>query len=149
MNLPRSRQIAVVDREKKAVIATWGTGLDFSNFPMTFDEKSKRLFIVCRVPARLLVMDTDSGKIVAKTPTVGDSDDVFYDSACHRLYVTGGGGAVVVYDQRSRDQYEQVASIRTSDGARTSLFVPEADRLFVAVPHRGAQLAEIRIYRAD
>jgi hypothetical protein len=55
-------------------------------------------------------MDTDSGKIVAKTPTVGDSDDVFYDSACHRLYVTGGGGAVVVYDQRSRDQYEQVAS---------------------------------------
>jgi len=94
-------------------------------------------------------MDTDSGKIVAKTPTVGDSDDVFYDSACHRLYVTGGGGAVVVYDQRSRDQYEQVASIRTSDGARTSLFVPEADRLFVAVPHRGAQLAEIRIYRAD
>ena len=54
-----------------------------------------------------------------------------------------------MYDQRSRDQYEQVASIRTSDGARTSLFVPEADRLFVAVPHRGAQLAEIRIYRAD
>ena len=149
VNLPRSRQIAVVDREKKAVIATWGTGLDFSNFPMTFDEKSKRLFIVCRVPARLLVMDTDSGKIVAKMPTVGDSDDVFYDSARHRLYVTGGRGAVVVYDQRSRDQYEQVASIRTSDGARTSLFVPEADRLFVAVPHRGAQLAEIRIYRAD
>jgi DNA-binding beta-propeller fold protein YncE len=149
VNLPRSRQVAVVDREKKAVIATWGTGLDFSNFPMTFDEKSKRLFIVCRVPARLLVMDTDSGKIVAKMPTIGDSDDVFYDSARHRLYVTGGGGAVVVYDQRSRDQYEQVASIRISDGARTSLFVPEADRLFVAVPHRGAQLAEIRIYRAD
>jgi hypothetical protein len=149
VNLPRSRQVAVIHRDKKAVIATWSTGLDFSNFPMTADEQSKRLFIVCRIPARVLVMDTDSGKIASKMPTVGDSDDVFYDSARHRLYVTGGGGAVVVYDQRNRDQYDQIASMRTGDGARTSLFVPEADRLFVAVPHRGAQPAEIRVYRSD
>jgi DNA-binding beta-propeller fold protein YncE len=149
VNVPGSRQVGVIDRDKKAVVATWGTGLDFSNFPMALDEKSKRLFVVCRVPARLLVMDSDTGKVVAKMPTAGDSDDVFYDAARHRVYVTGGGGNLVVYEQRSRDQYDQIASLRTADGARTSLFVPDADRLFVAVPHRGAQQAEIRVYRAD
>jgi hypothetical protein len=70
VNVPHSRKVAVVDREKRAAVATWDIGLEISNFPMALDEKLKRLFVVCRTPARLLVFDTDSGKIVAKLPTV-------------------------------------------------------------------------------
>jgi DNA-binding beta-propeller fold protein YncE len=148
VNAPRSRKIEVVDREKKAVVANWSIGLEISNFPMALDEKSKRLFVVCRTPARLIVFDTDSGKTVAKIPTVGDSDDLFFDPDRHRLYATGGEGAIVVYEQQSADQYNQIGRITTAAGARTSLFVPEAGRLFVAVPHRGTQTAEIRVFKA-
>jgi hypothetical protein len=139
----------VIDREKHSVVATWGTGFAFSNFPMALDEKSKRLFVACRVPARLLVINTESGKAVSSIPTVGDSDDVFFDATRRRIYATGGEGAIVVYEQRDADHYTQIARVPTAAGARTSLFVPEVSRLFVAFPHRGAQVAEIRVYRTD
>jgi DNA-binding beta-propeller fold protein YncE len=149
INVPRSRKIEVVDREKKAVVGSWGIGLEISNFPMALDEKSKRLFVVCRTPARLIAFDIDSGKSIAKLPTVGDSDDLFFDGSRHRIYVTGGEGAIAIYEQQGADQYNQIGRITTAAGARTSLFVPEANRLFVAVPHRGAQQAEVRVYKAQ
>jgi DNA-binding beta-propeller fold protein YncE len=149
VNVPGSKQIAVIDREKRSVIATWGTGLAVSNFPMALDEKSKRLFVVCRVPARLLAIDTESGKVAASIPTVGDSDDVYYDASRRRVYATGGEGAIVVYEQRDADHYTEVARVNTAAGARTSFFVPDVNRLFVAVPHRGGQAAEIRVYKTD
>lgn len=148
VNVPRSRKIEVIGRDKKTVTANWSIGLEISNFPMALDEKSRRLFVVCRMPARLIVFDTDSGKSVAKVPTVGDSDDLFFDAARHRIYATGGEGAIVIYDQQDADHYNQIGRITTAAGARTSLFVPEANRLFVAVPHRGAQQAEIRVFKA-
>lgn len=148
VNVPGSRKIELVDREKKAVVANWSLGLEVSNFPMALDENSKRLFVVCRTPARLIVFDTGTGKAVAKIPTVGDSDDVFFDAARHRIYATGGEGAIVVYQQQGADRYTQIARLVTAAGARTSLFVPDAGRLFVAVPHRGPQAAEIRVFKA-
>ena len=143
-----SKKVAAVDRKSGIVTARWGTGLDFANYPMALDEPSKRLFVVCRLPARVLVFDTDSGRVVTTFNTVGDSDDAFYDSARHRLYVIGGEGAIIVYDQLSPDRYSQIWRITTAPGARTALFVP-GDRLFVAVPHRGQQKAEVRVYRLN
>jgi len=147
VNLPTAKEVAVADRNSKSVIAKWGTGLDFSNFPMALDEPSKRLFVVTRVPARVLVYDTDSGKIVTRFETVGDSDDAFYDAARHRLYVVGGEGFIDTFNQDSPDQYTRIARLPTAPGARTALFVPEAGRLFLAVPHRGRQHAEIRVFK--
>jgi hypothetical protein len=147
VNLPTAKELAVADRNSKSVVAKWGTGLDFSNFPMALDEPSKRLFVVTRVPARVLVYDTDSGKIVTRFETVGDSDDAFYDAARHRLYVIGGEGFIDTFNQDSPDQYTRIARLPTAPGARTALFVPEAGRLFLAVPHRGRQHAEIRVFK--
>jgi hypothetical protein len=116
---------------------------------MALDQESKRLFVVTRLPPRVLVFDTESGRIVSKFETVGDSDDAYYDAARHRLYVIGGEDFVHVYDQASADHYIKVVRMPTAPGARTGLFVPGAGRLFVAVPHRDQQRTEIRVYKAD
>jgi DNA-binding beta-propeller fold protein YncE len=149
VNLPGSRKVAVVDRKSGAVTARWGTGFDFANYPMALDEQSKRLFVVCRVPARVLVFDIGSGKVVTTFSTVGDSDDAFYDAARRRLYVIGGEGAVAIYGQDTAGRYTQISRIATAPGARTGLFTPDAARLFVAVPHGGQQKAEVRVYRVN
>lgn len=146
VNLPGSRKVAVIDRTKAAVVAKWSTGLDLANFPMALDESNGRLFVVCRAPARLLVMDAKSGTVVAKLPTVGDSDDLFYDQELKRLYVSGGEGAIAVYQQNDRDHYTKIAQVETVKGARTSLFVPELHRLFLAVRQQGQTSAAIRVY---
>jgi len=84
--------------------------------------------------------------VVAKLPTVGDSDDVFYDQKRKRIYASGGDGAIAVYQQQDADHYSKISQLDTVKGARTSLFVPELSRLFLAVRQVGENPAAIRIY---
>ena len=149
VNVPNSRQVAVIDRDEGKVVATWKTDLAFGNFPMAFDEANHRLFIGCRMPSKLVVLDADSGDIVAKIDISGDPDDVFYDSKRHRIYAICGAGKIDIIEQADPSNYKAVTKIDTADGARTGLFVPERDTLFVAVPDRGSQHAEIRAYRVE
>jgi len=146
VNVPNSRNVAVIDRDKGKVVATWKTDLAFGNFPMALDEANHRLFVGCRVPSKLVVLNTESGDVVAKIDISGDPDNVFYDRKRHRIYVICGAGKVDIIEQTDANTYEAFAKIDTADGARTGLFVPERDTLFVAVPHRGSQEAEIRCY---
>ena len=146
VNVPPSGQVAVIDRATNKVVATWDVTLAKSNYPMALDEEHHRLFLGCRAPARLLVLDTESGKTVANVESVGDVDDVYYDAASKRLYVSGGGDAIDVLEQTDADHYRVTSHVETAAGARTSLYVPGEKRIYLAVPHRGKQRAEIRVY---
>jgi DNA-binding beta-propeller fold protein YncE len=149
VNVPNSRHVAVIDRDQKKVIATWRTDLAFSNFPMALDETNHRLFVGCRLPPRLVVLNTDSGDVIAKTDISGDCDDLFYDTKRQRVYAICGAGKIDVIDQIDPNTYRVSTTIGTVDGARTGLFVPELDVLFVAVPHRASQQAEVRCYQIE
>jgi DNA-binding beta-propeller fold protein YncE len=146
VNLPKSRKIVVVDREQHSIIATWRTGLSLANYAMALDEPDHRLFVVTRYPARLLVLDTGSGKIVQTLSAVGDCDDVFFDAARKRIYVIGGEGAVSVFAQQDSDHYSEIARIPTVKGARTGFFSPEFGRLFVGVRRQGNTRAMIEVF---
>ncbi|HSP45611.1 MAG TPA: hypothetical protein VLO30_06430 [Chthoniobacterales bacterium] len=146
-NLPNVRQVAVIDRDKREVTTTWKLEGASANFPMALDESSRRLFVACRNPAKLVVLDTQSGVTIANVDISGDPDEVFFDARRRRLYVFCGEGFVDVIDRVDPDRYKRSMKIPTASGARTGLFVPERDALFVAVPHRGAQPAEIRRYQ--
>jgi DNA-binding beta-propeller fold protein YncE len=146
VNLPKSRKVVVVDRQKHAVVATWKTGMAFANYPMALDEGEHRLFVVTRLPARLLVFDTNTGTIIQKLAAVGDCDDVFYDSKRKRIYASGGDGAISVFEEKDADHYAELARIATVKGARTSFFSQELDRLFLAVRRQGSQPAAIQVF---
>jgi DNA-binding beta-propeller fold protein YncE len=147
VNVPDARQVAVIDRDKGEVIAKWKTDLAFGNFPMALDEANHRLFVACRLPSKLVVINTQSGDVIAKVDISGDPDDIFYDSKRHRIYAICGAGKIDIIEQADSNTYKASAKTDTANGARTGLFVPERDALFVAVPHRGAQQAEIRAYQ--
>jgi DNA-binding beta-propeller fold protein YncE len=149
VNVPDARHVAVIDREKGEVINKWGTDLALANFPMALDEANHRLFVGCRLPSRLVVLNTDSGDVVAKIDISGDPDDVFYDNKRHRIYAICGSGKIDIIEQTNPKTYKALTKVDTANGARTGLFVPERDTLFVAVPHRGPQQAEIRSYQVE
>jgi YVTN family beta-propeller protein len=149
VNVPDARYVAVIDREKGEVINKWGTDLALANFPMALDEANHRLFVGCRLPSRLVVLNTDSGDVVAKIEISGDSDDVFYDAKRHRIYAICGAGKIDIINQADANTYKAFAKVNTASGSRTGLFVPAQDTLFVAVPHRGSQQAEIRCYQVQ
>lgn len=146
VNLPKSRKIAVLDRETRAIVATWPLGTTLANYPMALDQADHRLFVITRFPARLLVFDTTTGKTVQRLPAVGDCDDVFYDQIGKRIYASGGEGAISVFEQQDPDHYKESARIPTVKGARTSFFSPDLGRLFLAVRRQGADAAAIRVF---
>jgi len=149
VNVPNARQVAVIDRDKGEVIAKWQTDRAFGNFPMALDEANHRLFVGCRLPSKLVVLNTDSGNVVVKIGISGDPDEVFYDNKHHRIYTICGAGKINILDQIDPNTYAVSTKIDTTDGARTGLFVPERHALFVAIPHRGSQDAEIREYEIE
>jgi DNA-binding beta-propeller fold protein YncE len=149
VNVPKQFGVAVVDRKKRGVVVKWGLGGALANYPMALDDANKRLFVGCRVPARLVVLDTNSGRIAVTLPTVGDSDDIFYDASKRLVYVIGGEGAVEVFRQRDPEHYESVGKTRTASGARTGLLLPNPSRLYIAAPHRGSQMAKVLVYAIE
>ena len=149
VNIPPAHHIAAVDRDKRAVLTTWPLQGAAANFPLALDETHHRLFVGFRKPAMLMIVDTESGKEIARMKSVGDADDLFYDAPHRRIYIAGGEGFLSIVAQEDADHYTPVATIPTASGARTALFVPELRRLYLAVPHRGAQGAEIRVYEVQ
>jgi YVTN family beta-propeller protein len=145
-NIPDAQHIAVVDRERNAVKTTWPMTNFKANFPMALDEAGHRLFVGCRNPARLVVLDTESGKKVVDLVLSGDIDDVFYDGASRRLYASCGEGYIDVIGQKDKDHYERMERIATAPGARTAFFSPDRRALYLAVPDHGTQNAEIRVF---
>jgi len=147
VNLPDAKQIAVIDREKRSVTATWPMDKFQANFPMALDVSNHRLFVGCRKPARLVVFDTLARKPVTDLAISGDTDDLFYDILRKRLYVSCGEGFIDTVQQTTPDTYKSLSRLPTAPGARTSFFSPALGRLYIAVPDRGSQKAEIRVYQ--
>ena len=149
-NLPGvvSSQVVVGDRESGSVVARWSSLGCRSNYPMALDEMAMRVFIGCRLPPRLTALDSGTGEVRTAMDSVGDTDDLFSDAARQRLYVIGGEGFVDVL-QRRGETIERVSRVATRAGARTGLWVATTSRLYVAVPARDRQGAEVRVFAAE
>jgi DNA-binding beta-propeller fold protein YncE len=145
VNVPDAREIEVVDLAAGSTrsLPTQGAG---SNFPMAIDVEANRVLVVFRSPGTLLALSSPGGRVMAALETCGDADDVFVDARRRRVYVSCGEGVVDVLEP-SEAGYRRLSRVPTVSGARTSLFVPEFDRLFVAVRARSNELPAIWVFR--
>jgi len=144
VNVPDAREIVVIDLAVGSTqsLPTQGAG---ANFPMAIDGEAHRVHVVFRSPPSLVALSSQDGHIVAKTETCGDADDVFVDHKRGRVYVSCGEGVVDVIESGEAG-YRRLARVPTAPGARTALFVPELDRLFVAVRAGSIEPAAIWVF---
>jgi YVTN family beta-propeller protein len=146
VNVPDAGQIDVVELDSGRLVTRWRPARLSSNFPIAVDG-SGDVAVVFRAPPELALVDSNSGQFVATSKSCGDADDVFFDAKRKRIYLSCGAGAVDVLEWAGHNLH-LLTRVSTSWGARTSLFVPEFDRLFVAA--RGGLLgsdAAIQVYR--
>ena len=146
VNVPSARAIAVVDRVSQKQIGEWPLADRGANFPMALDHVRRQVLVIFRAPAALSVFSVTDGKRIATAETCGDADDLFIDAKRSRVYVSCGDGFLDVLEARETT-YRRIARIPTVSGARTSLFVPEMDRLLVAVRASSGEPAAIWIFR--
>lgn len=144
VNVPDKQEVEVADLMKGTVLARWPVSCT-TKFPMALDEPHHRLFVGCRIPARLAVFDTETGKIVASLAIVEHTDDLFFDASKGRIYILGEG-FIEAWQEKDPDHYERIGRYPTPADGRTGLFVPDFGELFETIPHHGQQGAEILVY---
>ena len=145
VNVPDARQIAVVDRAAGKQIAAWPAPGASANFPMAIDPDGKQILAVFRHPPRLVALTAADGTVAANLATCGDADDVFVDAKRERVYVSCGEGYIDIFAVAG-DGYAPLGRVPTASGARTALFAPALDRLYLAV-RAGSEPAAIWIFR--
>jgi len=136
INLTGVDQVGVVDLETRKLIAKWPVPDAETGNALVLDEPNHRLFIATRKPAKFFVYDTDTGKVVTALPTAEMDDDMWFDVARKRIYVTGTETAAVM-EQRDADHYSRLTDVPTGYRAKTSIYVPELNRLYIAVSGKG------------
>jgi len=146
VNVPDARGIAVVDRVAQKQTGRWPLADRRANFPMALDHARREVLVIFRAPAELGAFSMVDGKLIATVATCGDADDLFIDAKRGRVYVSCGAGFVDVLEAKDAT-YQRVARIPTVSGARTSLFVPEMDRLIVAARASSGESAAILVFR--
>jgi DNA-binding beta-propeller fold protein YncE len=146
-NITASNAVGVLDREKRTLLATWSISSEAEqNVPLAYDEINQRLFVVTRKPAKLIVLDSNSGKVVASLPCVGLADDAVYDPGHQRIYVAGDQ-FVDVFQQQDADHYTLLGRAPGGFRAKTGILVPDLERYYLAVPHHENKDAEVRVFK--
>jgi YVTN family beta-propeller protein len=146
VNVPDTHGIAVVDPASQKQTGKWPMPDHGANFPMALDPGRRQVLVIFRAPAELGVFAMTGGKLIATAETCGDADDLFIDAKRDRVYVSCGAGFLDVLEAKGTT-YRRIARVSTVSGARTSLFVPELDRLLVAVRTSAAEPAAIWVFR--
>jgi DNA-binding beta-propeller fold protein YncE len=146
VNVAGAAEVAVVEGATQSLSAPWKITRAKDNVPVAFDEQHNLLFVACRTPARLVVLDGDSGREIADLPADPGADDLFYDAELQRIYLIAGSGAVDVYQMGANKTVHSLGATATSPGSKTGLLVPAHHALYVGVVAIGGKEAEIRVY---
>jgi DNA-binding beta-propeller fold protein YncE len=148
VNLTSKNAIAVIDREQKKVIATWSIAEEGrGNAPMAFDEADHRLFVVARDSGKVIVLDSDTGRIITSLLNIGQyfSDDAAYDATVKRLYVPGVP-FMNIFQKAEGDHYTFIGQVPNSFHALTAILVPQLNQYYVAINHHGNTEAAVQVY---
>jgi DNA-binding beta-propeller fold protein YncE len=147
LNLTQTNKLAVIDRKQMKVLATWPVPPCQQNAMVAFDPSQHRLYVVCRAPGMVAVLNSDTGAVVGTQPAPLRADEVQYDPKAHRLYVPGGEGYMSIYDTSDADHLKVLEKVTTAAGAKTALLLPEMHKLFLAVsPGESKTMAKVLTY---
>jgi hypothetical protein len=146
LNITGQNAVGVLHRDKNELSATWPLPAgDTQNVAMALDEANHRLFVTTRKPGKLIVLDSENGKVIADLSAVGFVDDMSYDAKLKRVYLAGDQ-FLDVFEQKDADHYALLARVPGGFRAKTATLVPELNRYYVAVPHHEKNEAEVRVY---
>jgi DNA-binding beta-propeller fold protein YncE len=149
VNMSSKGAVGVIDREKRTVIATWSIAQEGQqNLALAFDEASHRLFTVTRKPAKLIVLDSDSGKLIASLPCVDMVDGAVFDASSKRIYVPGTE-FIDVFQERDINHFDLIGHVQGAFHAKTAILIPQLKQFYLAVPHHGETNAEVRVFKVQ
>lgn len=147
VNVPDKEEIKVINANTKSAIATWQTPGHADNFPMAFIAPANKLVVASRKNPAISILNSKTGKVLQSFTCDSDPDAMFYNQKTDQVFASCGGGSVYILNKVSAPKIDKPVVMATRKGARTCLFVPELNSLFIALPELDAKIAEIRMYK--
>jgi DNA-binding beta-propeller fold protein YncE len=139
--------VKVVDIAKRAIVAEWSTAGGPQPHVAGLDAANHRLFMGSRLggghnvdPGKLVVINTDTGKVVQILDATGGGDEIFYDAPSKRVYFSGSTGTLAVFHEDDPDHFRLLGKVPTGAIAKSGIWIPEMKRYYAAVPKHLVQL---------
>jgi DNA-binding beta-propeller fold protein YncE len=149
VNVPDAGNVVESIDRKSGAVTKWPLKGLRGNYAMALNEEDHRLFTITRKTPMMVVLNTETGAEVARLRAAGECDDVYFDASRKRVYVLGGEGIISVFEQNDPDHYALVANVPSGIGIRTGYFFSKRDRLYVGVPAKGNEPAQVWTYEAE
>jgi len=149
VNVPDAGFVVESIDRKSGAVTKWPLKGLRGNYAMALNEQDHRLFTVTRKTPMMVVLNTETGSEVTRVRAAGECDDVYFDADRKRIYVIGAEGFISVFQQNDPDHYELLANVPSGIGVRTGYFFTKRDRLYVGVPAKGSEPAQIWTYEAE
>jgi DNA-binding beta-propeller fold protein YncE len=139
--------VKVVDTVKRAIVAEWSTAGGPQPHVAGLDAAHHRLFMGSRLggghnvdPGKLVIINTDTGKVVETLDATGGGDEIFYDAPSKRVYFSGSTGTLAVFHEDDPDHFQLLGKVPTGAIAKSGIWIPELKRYYAAVPKHLVQL---------
>ena len=128
-NIEDKSEVAVIDGMKHRVIGYWPVRPGEEPTGIALDAEHHRLFSACQ---KLLVMlDTESGKVVATLSTGAGADGCAFDDSSGLIFVPCGEGITTIAHADAPDRLSLVDNLKTERGARTIALDPKTHRIYL------------------
>jgi len=134
-NLVQKNVVLQIDARTMTVGQSWPVAPCQGPRTMAVDQKNGRLFVGC-ANRRMVVLDSNNGRVVGSLPIGAGPDDSAYDPETRLLYISNGDGTVSIIQQESPDNYSALAALKTAPGARNMALDLKTKRIFLPVSDR-------------
>ena len=128
-NIEDKNEVAVIDTKTHTVTATWSLAPGEEPTGMAFDAANHRLFVGCHNKL-LVMMNSDTGKIVASVPIGAGVDACAFDDATQLAFASCGNGTLTIAKEEAPDKLTVVQTLATERGARTMALDPTTHRIY-------------------
>ncbi len=136
VNLEEEGEIVRFDPTTLKITARWPLAPAGTATALALDKAGHRLLSACR-SRNLMVLDSDTGAVVANLPIGGGADSVALDPEHHRAYVGCGEGLITVVSWTDPNHYQVEETVPTRPGAKTLALDPVGNRLYVSAAEFG------------
>jgi DNA-binding beta-propeller fold protein YncE len=126
-----TNELVVVDPQKQMVTQRYKLGEGTGPSGLAYDPGNRRLFVTCD-NNKLIVLNADTGQVVATLPIGSGVDGASYDPELRRVYTFNGFGTMTVIQQDSADSYRVLEQATTHFGGHAGAVDPATHRIYVA-----------------
>jgi YVTN family beta-propeller protein len=129
VNLEDKNAIAAIDPVKGVKLSEWSISPCEEPTGLSIDSEHHRLFSGCH-NQRMMVVDSESGKVVATLPIGKGVDATAFDPSTQLAFSSNGEGTLTVIKENSPDSFTVVGNIPTQKSARTMALDPKTHRIY-------------------